>query len=43
MKLKHINGTNEIIKNVDILFLSYGTDFKILKQEQIRLKKFYKF
>ncbi|MGL5268858.1 MAG: hypothetical protein ACRC8P_03795, partial [Spiroplasma sp.] len=30
---------NEVIKNVNILFLSYGTDFKVLKQMQVRLKK----
>ncbi|MBE4704431.1 Mbov_0397 family ICE element conjugal transfer ATPase [Spiroplasma platyhelix] len=37
--IEDINGSSEIIKNVDILFLSYGTDFKILKQAQARLKK----
>lgn len=37
--IEDINGASEIIKNVNILFLSYGTDFKTLKQAQARLKK----
>ncbi|MGL5268345.1 MAG: Mbov_0397 family ICE element conjugal transfer ATPase, partial [Spiroplasma sp.] len=37
--VENINGASEIIKNVNILFLSYGTDVRILKQSQTRLKK----
>lgn len=37
--IEEINGANEIIKNVDVLFLSYGTNLKVLKQAQARLKK----
>ncbi|MGL5268897.1 MAG: hypothetical protein ACRC8P_04000 [Spiroplasma sp.] len=37
--VEDINGANEVIKNVNILFLSYGTDVKVLKQMQARLKK----
>lgn len=37
--VEDINGTSEIIKNIDILFLNYGTNLKTLKQSQTRLKK----
>jgi len=36
--IEDINGASEMIKNVNV-FLSYGTDFKTLKQAQTRLKK----
>lgn len=37
--VEDINGANEIIKNVNILFLNYGTNLKTLNQSQIHLKK----
>ncbi|MDQ7983034.1 MAG: ATP-binding protein [Spiroplasma sp.] len=37
--IEDINGANEVIKNVNILFLNYGTNFKLLKESQGRLKK----
>lgn len=37
--VEDINGSNEIIKNVNILFLNYGTSTKVLKQAQSKLKK----
>ena len=37
--IEDINGASEVIKNVNVLFLNYGTDFKVLKQAQTRLKK----
>jgi len=37
--IEDINGANEVIKNVNILFLNYGTNVKVLKQSQERLKK----
>ncbi|MCL8210234.1 Mbov_0397 family ICE element conjugal transfer ATPase [Spiroplasma attinicola] len=37
--VEDINGSSEVIKNVNILFLNYGTSAKVLKQSQIRLKK----
>ena len=37
--VEDINGSSEIIKNVNILFLNYGINAKVLKQSQTRLKK----
>lgn len=34
-----INGDNEVVKNVNILFLNYGINLKILKQRQTKLKQ----
>jgi len=34
-----INGANEVIKNVNISFLSYGTTYPLLKESQARLTK----